>query len=287
MLGVLALVAAIAAGVLVVQARDATTMAEVADYRGATVEEVAADLRQNGWEVEQVDEFADGTEAGEILAQSPLPGTELADGGTITLTVSLGPPPVPVPTDLAGATMADATARLAELGLGIETASTAFDENVPAGDVIGLAEGVPAEIPKGDAVPVVVSDGPPPRDVPPLGGLTFDEAAGELGGLGLTAVRQDEYSETVAEGKVITSEPGEGESVPKGAEITVRMSLGPPLIPIPDVRGDSVSQAAAAIEAKGLCVSGTQGSPTRDVTGTVPSVGTEVKRGTCVTIVTN
>ncbi len=204
--------------------------------------------------VETVEEYADGTTAGEIIAQDPPPGSELADGGRIVLTISKGPPPVAVPTDLTGLTLDDATARLAEVGLGIETASTAFDEVVLAGSVIGLAEGVPAEIPKGSTVPVVVSDGPAPRQVPDLAGLTFDEAVDDLTGLGLVAGQEQQYSDTVEEGKVIGSEPGKGETVPRDSEVTVIVSLGPELIAVPGVAGLSVSEAAAAIEAKGLCV---------------------------------
>ena len=86
---------------------------------------------------------------------------------------------------------------------------------------------------------------------------------------------------------VITTDPAKDEMVARDSEVTVKVSLGPELVPIPKVFGSSVSEAAAAIEAEGLCVSGTQGSPTKPATGTIPASGTEVKRGTCVTITTN
>ncbi len=284
---VLALVAALGAGVVVWQTRTELAVAEVADYRGATIEEVAGDIRAAGWVIEQVDEYADATAVGEIIAQSPPPGTELGEGETIILTVSLGPPPVAVPTDLAGLTVEDATARLAEVGLGVETTTTAFDEVVPPGSVVGLAEGTPAELPKGAPVPLVVSDGPAPRAVPDVAGLTLEQATADLGGVGLLAVEQQQYSDVVDEGLVIATDPGRDTMVPRDSEVTVKVSLGPELIAITGVAGLSVSEAAAAIEAQDLCVSGTQGSPTKPATGTIPAKGTEVKPGTCVTITTN
>ncbi|MBU6328831.1 MAG: serine/threonine protein kinase, partial [Acidobacteria bacterium] len=74
------------------------------DYAAMPVAEVRELLRRNGFTVQETPEFSETVEADTVISQDPVAGTSLKEGRTVTLTVSAGPPPVPVPTDLAGRT---------------------------------------------------------------------------------------------------------------------------------------------------------------------------------------
>lgn len=67
-------------------------------------------------------------EKGEVLAQSPRAGAELADRGVVTLEVASGQ--VAVPDDLVGEPVDDATAALEELGFEVATTQVASSEAV-------------------------------------------------------------------------------------------------------------------------------------------------------------
>lgn len=88
--------------------------------------------------------------------------------------------------------------------------------------------------------------------VPPLAGLPRAAAASAVDGAGLSATFAEETSETVAAGRVVRSEPGSGDRVLRGRTITVVVSTGVPLVPVPDVVGRSRDEAATAIREAGL-----------------------------------
>ncbi len=241
----------------------------------------------NRWRITQTNEFADGTAAGQVLRQTPAAGTALEEQQGLTLVVSNGPPPVPVPADLVGVDLDTAGQRLAAAGLTVGDIERRFDETAAAGTVLALADGTPAEVPKGGAVALVASAGPEPRTIPAdLVGKTSDAASTRLRDLGLKVAVDEEFSETVTKGQVMAVAPAAGEKADKGSTVRLTVSKGPPTVPVPSVAGLSVVDAGNKLEAAGLVVSGTQGSPTKPVVGTSPAAGTTVRKGSAVTIVT-
>ncbi|MBU6330494.1 MAG: PASTA domain-containing protein, partial [Acidobacteria bacterium] len=258
------------------------------DYAAMPVAEVRELLRRNGFTVQEAPEFSETVEVDTVISQDPVAGTSLKEGRTVTLTVSAGPPPVPVPTDLAGRTVDQASASLQAASLRLGTLIDGFDETVAKGVVLSVADGTPAELPKGSPVDLVVSAGPKPRTVPDgLVGQPVDAVTAQLTALGLVVARNDAYSDTVAEGTVLSVTPPAGSSVPKGGTVTVSASKGRRPIVIPaDIVGRSVTAATEQLQALGLNVSGVQGSPTGRVTGSNPAVGTAVRPGSSVLLIT-
>jgi len=86
---------------------------------------------------------------------------------------------------------------------------------------------------------------------------------------------------------VISTTPASGAQAPYGSAVTVTVSTGPPPTPVPNVIGDSVSQATSALQQDGLSVSGVSGSPNNNVTGTQPSVGSTVTVGSSIQLFTH
>ncbi len=206
----------------------------------------------------------------------------------ISLVVSSGPPPVPVPKDLAGKTLVGATSELQADGLAVGAVTSRYDENAAPGVVLGLGGPVPTELPQGSKVPLVVSKGAKPRTVPTVAvGTPVAQATSILEALGLHVTTTSQSSTTVPAGQVLATAPGAGTQVPKGATVQLVVSSGPPMVVIPsDIIGKSVTAAAAELQADGLSVSGTKGSPLGTVTGSSPGVGTKVRKGTSVELTT-
>ncbi len=247
----------------------------VPELIGLQEEEATELIEAQGWEVERLEARLDGSQPGEILDQDPLPETSLSEGETVTITVSLGNEPVPVPTDLAGLTVDEAEARLVEAGLLLGEVTGRYDEDAAEGTVIGA--GV-IEAPRGDAVDLIVSDGPEPRIVPDgLTGGSFDQAASALTAIQLVATQVDEFSDTVAAGVVIRTEPGAGGEAERDSVVNVVVSAGPPIVTMPDLAGVSVSDATAQLAAIGLAVDSVVGSPSNPVIATDPSAGEQVR----------
>ncbi len=231
----------------------------------------------------------DGTVRGQILRQSPAPGTQLAEGKTLTLVVSTGPPPVAVPTDVVNKPLVAATAELQAEGLGVGQLTYKYDETHLKDVVLGLVPGQPLQVPKGSKVPLVVSNGPQPRTVPTFAsGTTAAVATTKLEDMGLKVAQTSQSSTTVQAGVVIATSPPAGQEVPRGSTVTLIVSSGPPTVVIPtSIVGMSVSAAVAALQAAGLTVSGTQGNPVGTVTGTTPGVGATVFKGSSVVLITH
>jgi len=104
--------------------------------------------------------------------------------------------------------------------------------------------------------------------------------------VGLGAAQNLETDAQVPAGNVISTSPASGAPAPYGSTVTVNVSTGPPTVPVPNVRGQSVAQATAALQAAGLSVSGVAGDPTRNVVVVVPHANTTVPVGSSVELFT-
>ena len=267
-----------AGGVALVRSRVPSVV--VPDQLNKPEAEAGAALRALKLEVVTREEYVNGTSPGQVTAQRPRPGEKLKEGGTVHLTVSKGPVPVPVP-DLTGAPRAAAADAVTKAGLTVGNVDEKASEEVPSGVVLDWSpKGGMA--PTGSAVDLVVSSGPAPRTVPDLGGRSFDAASTALSSLGLKVGRADEYSDTVPAGQVISSSPGAGSKVERGSTVSVVVSKGQPVVP--DVKGLSVGDASGRLQAAGLKVGNIYGPSGGKVFLTTPGSGSKIKKGSSVSL---
>ena len=134
---------------------------------------------------------------------------------------------------------------------------------------------------------MTVSDGPAPRVVPQLSPtMTFDQAKQALAAVQLVGVAGDDFSDTVPAGQIIKSVPSAGAKVPRDSNVTVVVSKGPQPIPIPDVRGKSVPEAAGILQGAGFAVLGVTGDPSNPVLFTDPPPNEPHVKGTGVNLIT-
>ena len=74
-------------------------LVEVPNVTGATEAQARSDLAQAGFEVQVVEQASSISSPGQVLAQSPQPGTQLDRGSLVTITVAIAAPvPTPIPT---------------------------------------------------------------------------------------------------------------------------------------------------------------------------------------------
>ena len=262
-----------------------TPVYEVPALVSLTEEQARAEVAAYGFEVERQDRRADGSTPGTVLATEPEAGESLDEGGPLVLYVSIGNELAAVPTDLVNRTIDDARAVLDAAGQFSANPITEVEsEDVEAGIVIAVGEGVPAELPKGSEVPLTVSKGPRPRDVPTgLEGQSYEAAAAAVTAVQLTPVRIDDFSDEVPVGQVISLDPDSG-TAPRGSEVEIVVSKGPDLVAVPAVAGSTLEQAVAALEAAGLTVGEARGPANGQPAETDPPAGTMVPRGTTVDI---
>ncbi|MFM1964982.1 MAG: Serine/threonine-protein kinase, partial [Actinomycetota bacterium] len=127
--------------------------------------------------------------------------------------------------------------------------------------------------------------------VPGIIGMDEASATSALQQAGLRLeVGGEEYSETVAVGLVLSSDPEPGASTAADSAVTVVLSRGPERYAVPDVKGKPLAEAQAAITEANLAVGVITEDwdpvvPDGSVASTDPAIGDELKPGSLVNIV--
>jgi eukaryotic-like serine/threonine-protein kinase len=218
-------------------------------------------------------EASENVPAGVVIRTNPGEATSIRERQPFQIVVSTGPAPRPLP-DVTGLSLADATSRLGALKLVLVEGDPAYDETVPEGTVISwMVPEQPAlkagdTVTPGTKVSVVISKGPQPRVVPDLTGLTPDQAGATLTAQGLLLAQVDpQFSDTVAPGLIAAQDIAPNTNVPRGTTISVAISKGPDVVPIPGLANLTLQQATDALTAAGLTVGTVNGNPDGVIVG--------------------
>ena len=196
--------------------------------------------------------FSDDVEVGCVAEQDPKPKTEAKAGDTVTYFLSKGPEGVVVP-NVSGDT--EEAAREALIDAGLEPRVEYVESSTVAkGYVISISpeSGTVAE--KGDVITVTISKGVTTTVVPNVVGSSESDARSSINYVGLTPYVVYENSSTVAEGYVISTNPGGGNTVDLGTTVTITVSSGPAYHDVTNVVGQSVDVARARLEGEGYTV---------------------------------
>jgi serine/threonine-protein kinase len=155
-----------------------------------------------------------------------------------------------------GLSSAAAERKVEAAGLELRVTDRSYSETVRAGRVVTTEPGAGSRILEGGTVGVVVSLGKERYDVPRLRGLTEDAAQDELLGTKLSfGERRERWSETVAAGTVITSDPVAGTTLRPGASVDLVVSRGRRPVRVADFTGKDADRAEARLTRQGLEVS--------------------------------
>jgi serine/threonine-protein kinase len=285
---VVVVLALLAGGVLLaVQAKLFTPSHPVPSLVGKTVPQARLAVRADKFTVRTTGHaYSITAAAGLILSQKPTPrsGGHVAtakQGSTIGVVVSTGPPPVAIPALTSFTSCAAAVAALKAVHLvGVCPASAQqYSSTVVAGAVLSSVPAGTATY--GSTVTIITSKGHAPVAVPTVTGptSTYATAAAALTAAGFVPQQNNQYSPTVPTGEVIGTSPDPTAGpVPFGSTVSVEISLGPQPVIVPNVVGESVTAATAALSALGLKVGGPYGPPGgTTVLSTDPAAGTSVQ----------
>ncbi|MFF9197143.1 Stk1 family PASTA domain-containing Ser/Thr kinase [Streptomyces sp. NPDC014779] len=153
-----------------------------------------------------------------------------------------------------GQTEAQATKRLADAGLEVASTKRAFSDVYERGTVMAVDPGPGERIRGNGAVTLTLSRGPRVVKVPNLKGTPLAEAKKVLAEEGLApGVVTYSFSDSVAQGAVIGTDPEPGTERSPDSAIALEVSKGRP-IDVPDVRGEAVPDATAELQKAGLKV---------------------------------
>ncbi|QNK82052.1 Stk1 family PASTA domain-containing Ser/Thr kinase [Nakamurella sp. PAMC28650] len=130
---------------------------------------------------------SDTVPSGSVVSQNPSGGTPIDKGKSVSLVISTGISQVTVP-NLNGMNVTDAKAQLNKLGLQMGTPTKQLSSDAQKDTVISQKPPTNTSAKPGSTVDVVVGSGPSYQTVPSdLVGKSYDQAAAELGKLGLKA----------------------------------------------------------------------------------------------------
>ena len=160
-----------------------------------------------------------------VIRQRPEPGKMMKRGRPIEVVVSLGPEVATVP-DLRGVSFSQAQLALVSAGLAVGTMSRAHVQDVAADAVVTCDPGPGEVVPRGTAVNLLVSGGPPETSylMPDLTGRQVEEVASWLGRLGLVP----HITRVAARGRdqdvVLDQSPASGERIQAGEIVDLKVT---------------------------------------------------------------
>ena len=242
--------------------------------------------------------FSVDVPVGMVAGTDPQIGAAVAHGATVTLLVSQGPEPLPIP-ELVGQTEEVASQRIADSNFSQATTDYRFDAADRGIVIAALGQGadgaidlVPGEK-YGEQQPVtlVVSLGP----VPSVAGMSVDQATATLENVKLkasTAAGLQEFSDDVPAGAVIRGKAPDP-PVREGATIELVISKGVQQITVPEnIKGMTWGEAEPLLKQAGFdniefrdgISEFLSAFPNSVVRSTDPDPGTTVDKGTVVVV---
>ena len=221
--------------------------------QGQPEAEAVTALEDAGLTTTVQEDFSEDVDKGTVIEADPSVGSEVRKGSAVVLVVSKGPERYDVP-EVVGSTEADASARIEEANLAVGKVSTAFDEDVPEGQVVSSDPEAGSSQKPGAEVELVVSKGRKPIDVPDWTGKDAGDAATALSDLGLEVdATTQENSDSVPKGAVIRQDPSGG-TLYRGDTVTLVVSKGPVMVEVPTVVGKTLREARRILEDAGFTV---------------------------------
>lgn len=90
------------------------------------------------------------------------------------------------------------------------------------------------------------------RTVPLLAGASLEDAESALAAEGLAVRTRNSYSDSVPKGHIVEASPAPGAELSRGDAVSVVVSLGEQLFPVPNIDGKPADEARTAIESAGF-----------------------------------
>ena len=204
------------------------------------------------------------------------------------LDVLLGRGAIVTVPDLVGRPQPGAEAELRSEGL-VANVRTSYSLAGARGSVIAQDPPAGSRLREGKAVTIVVSRGVNRVEMPDAVGRPLRQVRAPLDDAGVKVALSRVHSEDVADGVVISQDPGPGVVVSGEDKVTFVVSKGPADRAVPDVRGLDLEGAAFLLGKAGMAIGAVNptddsSAPVGSVLATDPPAGEVVARDTVVTL---
>ena len=252
-----------------------TTVPRVARLTAATAQQA---LHNAGFSTTMgTAQFSDSVVKGSVIGTSPAIGSRVGKGSTVTLIVSKGAHQATVP-QVTGNSLAAAQSALRQAGLIPGKVVNQASTTIQAGIVISTTPAAGLAWPVNKPVTLVVSSGQPvPNFVGQQKAVAEQWAAANGVSLNEVTVKSSQPAGTVVQQSV----PAGGSFTPHQV-ITIEISNGPPMVGVPNVDGQQVSQAEQALSQAGFQVKVVQVGPFNKVFSYSPTG--QAPQGSTITI---
>ena len=271
-IGVIAVVA-VAAVALFSIFGSGTQTKPVPNLIGLTQEQAIQEIENNGFEVGKVEQgYTSAQDPGLVYEQNPLATRAMPEGSSIDIRVSKGEAPaekVTVP-DLTNLPEDQVEDELAKYNLKGRKGEDQESDSIEKGRVCSQDTPEGTEVNVGETITYHISSGASTAVIPNVVGDYYEDAQERLsssdGEFDVKVVW--DYSNTVAEGNVISVDPAAGNTAEVGSTVTITVSSGPkPVenVSVPSVVGMSYYDARAQLQNLGFVVQLASGSSAEGV----------------------
>ncbi|HEY3141554.1 MAG TPA: PASTA domain-containing protein [Acidimicrobiales bacterium] len=268
---------------------------------GRLLAPVVAGLAELGLVVAEpvVEQVETETAPGTVLSVSPVVGSRVPKGSTVTLTVAVAPR-VTVP-DVRGRPLAAARSALESQGLVVADPPAVVESDATPDTVVASDPESGADVARGSIVALTLAV-PRTAAVPRLVALELDGARAALAaagapllasgttapaGLDLGARNEREVARGKPTGVILSQDPAEGTKLPRYATVDVVVAV-PASVIVPDLSSGDLAAAASALTAIGLTVRRVQARRSERAPGQVvaqePAAGAVARVGDGVAV---
>jgi eukaryotic-like serine/threonine-protein kinase len=258
----------------------------VPDLTGKTTADAVTALHALGFDTVAIKSRSDNAVPAGLVAGTDPPANAPASGA-VTLFISTGAPTQGL-QNVIGHDPRQATAYLESKGYTVRLGTAVHSSTIEKGLVANTNPLPGARIAEHGTVVLFPSGGPQSVTVPNIVNLTDANARTILGKMGLSLqVSQVIPNVNIAPQTVMDQEPNGGATAMPGSVVVVEESGGPNSVTVPDVVGQTVTDARNALSAAGLTVGAvTQVADATTTPGTIvsenPAAGAQVGQGSPV-----
>lgn len=181
-------------------------------------------------------DYHDQVREGAVITTDPEPGSRVKRGSEVTIVVSRGIRMLDLPGEgIIDESIDSATALLDDIGFNAPGVEREYDDEIPAGTVMSMTPEGGESYPHNTTITLVVSDGPAPVTIPDVEGETQSDAEATLEDNGLRVAIEEQSSEEIEEGRVISQSPDAGSDGKRTDTVTIIVSTGLPFIEVPSI----------------------------------------------------
>ena len=208
-------------------------------------------------------DYSDDVDSGKVLATVPdVVGSHISkhSNSKLRIILSLGIKKATIPSDITnpktrnGKKPLQALRKAGFTHIIHRTSLDVYSLEIPEGSVVDITPKPGTRMNHNEEVSLLLSKGPMPVQMPDIVNHTKADADAALNDAKLDVKYEEENSDTVAKGKIISASVDAGTQMHWGDSVKVVVSKGPKSVTLPNVCGKNTAEARRIIESLGLQV---------------------------------